>query len=257
MKPWGIVALLAAVLAVLAYFAARPAGDGATDDSADSSAECLARYPVPDSAAAFARRELEWYSQCGGWDVIEFTDIGNRLTDTKKPSSRLVIRIHHDEYNALWVHKDAVTACYRMEFNYFGLADGPSRVHCPPGAPALLPPGIPHDGVPGNYADAFKAALSALPPAPSRDEVLTAVRAQLPPLPTDEYGQPWREPTLDAAVENGEIGVVANGGRDKCLEGVRLADGTVTVGMAAPSDIPNATRGCAAEGALFSKRPRK
>jgi len=257
MKPWGIVALLAAVLAVVGYFVWRPAGDGATDDDAARSAECLARYPVPGSAAGFAYRELEWYSQCGGWDVIEYTDIGNRLADTEKPSSRLVIRIHHDEYKALLVHKDAMTACYRVEFNYFGLADGPSRVNCPPGAPALLPPGIPHDGVPGNYADAFKATLSALPPAPGRDEVLTAVRAQLPPLPTDEYGQPWREPTLDAVVENGDIGIVADGGRDKCLEGVRLADGTVTVGMAAPSDIPNATRGCGAEGALLSRRPPK
>ncbi|MDT7788303.1 MAG: hypothetical protein QOF58_6722 [Pseudonocardiales bacterium] len=257
MKPWGMVALIAAVLVALAYIASGPAGDGSTDDSADRSAECLARYPVPGSAAEFARRELEPDSQCGGWDVIEYTDVGDRLADTRKPSSRLVIRVHHDEYSAMFVHKDAITACYRMEFDYYGLADGPDRVDCRPGAAALLPPGIKHDGVPDNYADAFKTALSALPPAPNRDEVLTAVRAKLPPLPIDEHGQPWREPTLDAFVENGEIGLVADGGRGKCLEGTRLADGTVAVAVQAPSDTPNATKTCAAEGALLSKRPLK
>lgn len=249
MKPWGMVALIAAVLVTLAYVASRPEGNGSTDDSADRSAECLARYPVPDSAASFARRELEPYSQCGGWDVLEYTDFGDRLADTQKPSSRLVIRIHEDEYSGMLVHRDAVTACYRMEFNYYGLADGPDRVDCPAGAPALLPPGIKHDGVPDDYADAFRTALSALPPAPNREEVLAAVRAKLPPLPIDEHGQPWREPTLDAFAENGEISVVADGGRGKCLEGRRLADGTVAVAVQTPSDTPNATKTCTAEGA--------
>ncbi|MET9626395.1 hypothetical protein ABZX92_02935 [Lentzea sp. NPDC006480] len=257
MKPWGIVALIAAVLATLAYIALRPEGDGATDDDADRSAECLARYPVPDSAASFARRELEPYSQCGGWDVIEYTDIGNRLTDTDQPSSRLVIRIHHDEHTALWSHQDAITACYRVEFDYYGLDSGPSRVKCPPGAPALLPPGIKHGGVPDNYKDAFKAALSALPSAPNRDEVLGAVRAKLPQLPIDEHGQPWREPTLDAFVDNGGIGITADGTKGQCLEGTRLADGTVTVEVQTPSDIPEVTKTCTAEGALLSKRPLK
>ncbi|KJK35224.1 hypothetical protein UK23_43045 [Lentzea aerocolonigenes] len=257
MKPWGIVALIAAVLATLAYIVSRPEGNGSTDDSADHSAECLARYPVPDSAASFARRELEPYSQCGGWDVIEYTDLGDRLADTQKPSSRLVIRIHEDEHDAMWTHRDAVTACYRMEFDYFGLAGGPDRVRCPAGAPALLPPGIKHDGVPDNYAEAFKTALSTLPPAPNRDEVLTAVRAKLPPLPIDEHGQPWREPTLDAFVENGEIGITADGTKGQCLEGTRLADGTIKVAAQTPSDMPNAVKTCTAEGALPERKSAK
>jgi hypothetical protein len=35
---------------------------------------------------------------------------------------------------------------------------------------------------------------------------------------------------------------------------VRLADGTLTVGIAEPSSEKNAVRVCAAEGALLSKR---
>jgi hypothetical protein len=111
--------------------------------------------------------------------------------------------------------------------------------------------------VPDNYADAFKTVLSGLPPAPNRDEVLTALRAQLPPLPIDQYGQPWQEPTLDAFAENGEIAITADGTKGRCLEGTRLADGTVTVAAQTPSDIPNASKTCAAEGALLERKSAK
>ncbi|MEV6242767.1 hypothetical protein [Lentzea sp. NPDC051838] len=247
---WGAAALVAAVLVGLAYIGSGPEGDSSTDAAADSAAGCLTRHPMPDNAAGFARDEL---NQCGGWDVIEYTDIGDRLAEPEKPSVRLVIRVHRDEQAGLLFHEDAINACYRMEFNFHGRAGGTSRVKCPPGAPALLPPGVQRHGVPDGYAEAFKAALSALPPTPTRDEVFTAVDAKLPPLPIDEHGQPWRAPRLDAVVENGEIGVIADGGRDKCLEGVRLADGTVTVEVAEPSNTTYASGGCDPSSAL-SKR---
>ncbi|WP_439660486.1 hypothetical protein ACSHWB_02610 [Lentzea sp. HUAS TT2] len=258
MRRWGIVALVAAVLAALAWFAARPEGDSTTDDSAERAAECLARYPVPDSAAAFARRALDADSECRGWEVIEFTDIGNRLVDLEEPSARLVLRIHHGAFSGMWFQQAAITACYRMEFNYYGQAGGPSRVDCPPGAEALYPPGVRRGGVPENYADAFRQVLVALPPAPSRDEVLTALRAQLPPLSIDEKTRlSWLGPTLDAFVEDGDVGISADGGHGRCLVGARFADGTTAVQVQGPSNTPNATLGCTAKGAVHSQRPPK
>lgn len=216
----------AAVLAAgaAAYFVLRPEGSSETDESAKRTAECLAKYPMPGDAVGFARRLQDHYSLCGGADLLEYTDIGDRLADTEKPSVRLVLRIHLDEFTGWFVHRDAVTACYRMEFNYYGLIEGdPDRVDCPPNAAALTPPPAPRKGLPSNMWDAVENSLETLPPTPSKDEVLAAIQAKLPPPVVNP-------PTLDVAVQ-GKVVVVAAGSTDRgeleCQFAVRTEAGEV------------------------------
>lgn len=129
MKPWGIVALTAAVLAAgtTAYFVTRPEGDWRTDAHAERAAQCLTRHPTA--------RAHGFDLSCGDWEVVEDATLADRLADPDKTSKRMVIRIHYDALQAGFNYDPAITACYRMYFNYYGLSGGPSRVHCPAGAP--------------------------------------------------------------------------------------------------------------------------
>ncbi|SER40636.1 hypothetical protein SAMN05216188_11147 [Lentzea xinjiangensis] len=249
MKPWGIVALttVALVAGVAGYFATRPEGSSYTDADAERTAECLAKYPMPADAAGFARRLQDRYSLCGSSDVLEYSDIGDRLADTTRPSVRLVIRIHHDAYSAWFTHRDAITACYRMEFDYYGLVDGhPDRVACPPGAAALTPPPVPRKGLPSTMGDVVRRTLEALPPAPAENEVRAAIQAALPPPVVNP-------PTLDVAVRDSVVAVAAGStdrGELECQFAVRTATGEVDLWFPDRSKVPVSEFRCDAATAL-------
>lgn len=254
-KAWGTAALaLAGVLvAGAAYVVARPAGSGYTDDWAAEIAERIA-YPAGPDADSYARSALKWNDDQERFAILEITD--RPTTSAEEARVSLVFRLHDPGTSddppytwRLW-EREPVTACYRADFNRYGVVGEPSRVHCPADAMPVVPPPAPRTGVPAEYTGAVEKVLAELPPAPTAEEVLAALRAGLPPLPVDaETGLPWIEPRLDAAVRDGEVGVVAAGG-GQCLNGVRLRDGTTAAWYPPRVQTQPGEIGCSGEGAL-------
>ncbi|WP_191300732.1 hypothetical protein [Lentzea cavernae] len=255
MKTWGValVVLLAVALGVTAYVVSRPDGDSTTDEMAERIATRIS-YPVRPDGNAYARSALEGDTDPEHFAVLEIVD--SPTTDPQKAHAGLLFRIHHpgisrdDQPWRLW-DVDPVTACYRAGFTYYGVTDGgPDRVRCPADASPITPPPAQRTGVPENYLEAFKTILAALPPTPAQDEVLAALRAKLPPVPVDEQTKlPWAEPRLDTFVKDGNVGVVAAGG-GSCLNGVRLADGTVAAWYPPRVQTQPGEFGCSGESAL-------
>ena len=109
MKPWGIVASAAAVLAAGTawHFATRPAGDWMTDAEAKRAVRCMNHNPM--------LADVRWCA--AEWDVVE------------RSSERLIIRIHHEGVSAGFVSQEpAMTACYNV-------LHSARRVHCPEATP--------------------------------------------------------------------------------------------------------------------------
>jgi hypothetical protein len=121
---WGkVLAISAAGIVVLTgwSYTTRPAGDRRSDDEAKSAGNCLDAYPIGR------------IGDCGGWEVVEDVRIDTGTPpNLLKPDRELVLRIHVESLSAGFVTDDpALTACYRYSFNHYGLAGGPTRVHCP------------------------------------------------------------------------------------------------------------------------------
>lgn len=262
MKRWGVLLALAAVLAAgTVYFLTRPDGTSATDKKAREVADRIG-YPVGTDANAYARSALHGNPDPKYFAVVEITD--SPTNDAQKVRVSLVFRIYDpgtsesEQPWRLW-EEDPVTACYRADFNYYGVTDGgPERVRCPENAKPITPPPAQRTGVPDTYPDAFKTILTELPPTATTGEVLTALRAKLPPMPVDEQTKlPWVTPHLDAFVKDGDIGIVAKSGGD-CLTGVRLADGTVAAWYPRRVHTQPGELGCSGESALsLYKSPPK
>lgn len=250
-----MVALAAAVLVAgaVTYAVTRPEGNGNTDDKARQVADRIG-YPRGTDGNAYARAALEGNTDPKYFAVLEITD--SPTDDPQKVRASLLFRVHDPGTSEsqqpwrLW-EEDPVTACYRADFNYYGvIGGGPDRVTCPAGARPITPPPAQRTGVPENYLAAFETILAALPPAPTPDEVLAALRAKLPPMPVDERTKlPWAEPRLDAFVKDGNVGVIAAGG-GSCLNGVRLADGTVAAWYPPRVQTQPGEFGCAGQSAL-------
>ncbi|WP_052685551.1 hypothetical protein [Lentzea aerocolonigenes] len=264
MKSLGValLLLLAGVLGAIGYHAVRPDGSGYTDKTAEEVADRIG-YPVPRDGNAYARAALHGNTDPKYFAVIEITD--TPTNDTEKVRATLVFRIYDPGTSEsppswrLW-EQDPVTACYRADFNYYGvLGAGPERVRCPENATPITPPPVQKTGVPDTYLDAFKTILAELPPAVTQDEVLAALRAELPPMPVDEQTKlPWAEPRLDAFVRDGQIGIVAGGG-GQCLNGVRLTGGTVAAWYPPRVQTQPGEYGCSGQTALqlYSVPPPK
>lgn len=255
MMRWGIACVAVAVVAagITTYVMTRPDGTDETDKKAAEVANHIG-YPVRSDAYAYARSALEGNTDQKYFAVLEITD--SPTNDAQKTRASLVFRIYdagtsEDPPSFRLREKGPVTACYRADFNYYGVMNGgPERIRCPREAKPITPPPVQRTGVPENYVDAFKTILTELPPTPTQDEVLTALRAKLPPMPVDpETKLPWAEPRLDAFVKDRAIGIVAGGG-GSCLNGVRLADGTVEAWYPPRVQTQPGEYGCSGESAL-------
>jgi hypothetical protein len=164
-----IIAVLVAIPVL--WFALRPDGDQSTDEHAERIAADLERDRY-DSATRVARAVLAG-DQAYGVSVLEATDLVQGKVETRAdgPMARLVIRIHEDAYDAYFGRVDEITACYELEFDYYGRTDGPDRVHCPDTAP-IDPPAAPVFGE-KSFTTALTKVLDALPDDPSADGVRT------------------------------------------------------------------------------------
>ncbi len=224
-KPWGMAALAASVLAsVAAYVYLWPDGDSETDKAADKVASCLTTYPMINEAPSFVRHLRDHRSDCAGAEVLEYTQLGSPWREApESPTTRLVFRIYLPASNEFGGRVNAITACYRAEFDWYGPAKGgPDRVHCPKNALPVTPPDAQRLGLPDNIGTAAAQVLRDLPAA-SKDDVLKALSAKLPPALLTP-------PTLDLATRDG-ITVIAAGSMERgvidCRLAVRKADGTV------------------------------
>lgn len=104
-------------------------GTAETDRQAATIATAIS-YPRQSSAAGFERAVLATTrAKSSGFAVLEAHDItAKTLMD---PLARLVILLHSDESESGLQTNPAVTACYRMDFNYYGAIGTPKRIHCP------------------------------------------------------------------------------------------------------------------------------
>jgi hypothetical protein len=255
MKSLGVALLLLVMTALgwAMYVVTRPDGNSATDRKAQEVADRIA-YPVGIDGNAYARSALWGNTDPKYFAVIGITD--SPTNDPAKVRVTLLFRIHDPGTSEdppsfrLW-ERDPVTACYRADFTYYGVTKGgPDRIRCPENPRPITPPPVQKTGVPDTYPDAFKTILAELPPTPTRDEVLAALRAKLPPMPVDEQTKlPWADPRLDAFVEDGAIGIVASGG-GSCLNGVRLTDGTVAAWYPPRVLTQPGEYGCSGQSAL-------
>ena len=173
-----MAALAAAVLALaMILYVARPEGDGDTDRWAQDLVERIS-YPAGEKGVDYARSALEQKTNVA---VLQIDDPPVKSPDTNDRITTLVFRLHKDaESTDGWnvFPDDAVTACYRADFNYYGVMNGgPSRVTCPDADP-LIPPPLPRTLMPSDYQGTLRQILEQNP----------AVTASTPKLPATRTG---------------------------------------------------------------------
>lgn len=156
----------------------------------------------------------------------------------------------HLTSHRLW-GTDSVTASYRAGFNCYGVTEGGrKRIHCPEQTKPITPPPAQRTGLPDTYLDAFKTILGELPPTTTKDDVLGALRAKLPPVPVDEQTKlPWPSRASTPSSRTARSEPPASGG-GSCLTGVRLADGTVAARYPPRVQTRPGEYGCSGRSAL-------
>lgn len=207
------------------------AGNAETDRQAATLANAIS-WPRQDSAAGFARAALATsLGKSSGFSVLEARDLdAPQLTD---PMAHLVIRIHHEGSESGFSRTDPVTACYSLDFNYYGIIGTPDRITCPDNATAITPPPEPRREIPPGSDTALQSILTSLPATPNEADVMTALRTGLPAPPVDlETRLAGVAPEVAATVNGVDVGVairmVDGSSGIECLFGSRV-NGTILV----------------------------
>jgi hypothetical protein len=225
------------------------AGTRETDRQAKTLADAIS-YPRQESAAGFARAALATnLGRNPGFSVLEARELeAKELTD---PLAHLVIRIHQEAGSG--PYDKPLTACYSMDFNYYGIIDEPSRVNCPDDSTPITPPAVPRKEIPPGYDAALQSILAALPANPSQPEVMEALHKGLPAPPVDPQTQlAGAAPQVDAAVNGANVGVSARSieaGHVDCLLGSRV-NGEVLVWRPPGVTVQPGETSCDPESAL-------
>lgn len=182
------------------------AGDQETDRQSKTLAEAIS-YPRQENAAGFVRAALSTrLGESDNFSVLEATDLAHESLED--PMARLVWRIHVDEYDSGWQDTPAFDACYVVEFNYYGVTSGPSRITCPENATAITPPPLPRHDIPQEFGPVLEAVLGALPTTPSEEDVRAALATGLPAPPVDpETGLAGVPPEIFVQVKGADVGV--------------------------------------------------
>lgn len=179
------------------------AGNKETDREANTIAVAIS-HPRQNTAVGFANAALATsLGETPDFSVIEMRDVkAETLTD---PLAHLVIRIHHEPAGPDW--GDPVTACYNVEFNYYGIIGEPSRTTCPDNPASIKPPPLPRRFLDGSPDNAMDAVLTALRPIPSEAHIRDALRQALPRSTITPAHIPEINVTVDA--ERGTVAVSA------------------------------------------------
>jgi hypothetical protein len=211
--------------ALMAGCAASPAGTRETDRQAETLAVAIS-WPRQSSAAGFARAALATtLGRSPHFSVLEVRD--RDASKPEDPKAHLVIRIYQPGSEEGFASVDPVTACYSMDFNYYGIIGEPDRITCPDNAVAITPPPVPRRDIPAEHDAALQSILAAQPANPTEAEVMSALQRGLPAPPVDPNtnlaGVP---PQVAAKVSGGDIGVslraVDDSGSVQCLFGSRV-----------------------------------
>lgn len=180
----------------------------------------------------------------GGFSVLVAQDLpANGPQDVH---AHLVFRIHYDATEAGWTRTDAVTACYSVDFNHYGLAAGPTQVDCPADAsPITLPPTSSVE-VPGSFDQPLHSALAALPVQPAEADVRAVLARTMPAISG--------APTATVVVQGTDVGVAyrmmdADTNHVDCLFGSRV-NGTVRVWRPVGAEVQPGGLSCSVAEAL-------
>lgn len=176
-KLWGLG------FTVLLLLSACAEGTSETDRQARTLADAIS-HPRQLTAAGFAQAALA--TQLGqsaeSFSILEFTD--RKVSDISDPLAHLVIQIRHSSLDSTTLHggrSEAVTACYGLDFNYYGIMGEPKRTVCPENAAAVTPPQRERRYLEGSYDNGTDAALTTLPAVPTEADVRAALSKTLPP----------------------------------------------------------------------------
>lgn len=187
-------------------------------------------WPRQDTAMGLARAASGTTAgRDGRLTVVEVAELD--AATQEEPFAELMFRVHLEGSTAGWVETDPVTACYRVEFDFYGVEGSPRRTDCPADAapvdiPAAPPPG-PSAEIPDGADAVLRTELRRLPPAPDAGRLAATVAGS---LPVSDQGLP---PDVEVDVDGGDVGISVRGD-DACLLGARIA-GRVEVWQ--PSDV--------------------
>lgn len=240
-------------MACVAGLAACAPGDSQTDETAQRIADAI-DSPPQTSAANYARKAIEAaHGSSEAFAVVEMHD--SPSDDLEATTVHLVFRVHHAGTQDEFFPQDPVTACYKVGFNFRGLAEAPRRTDCPANAAPLDPPPIPVWEVPEGFDQALQSVLTGLPASVTDQEVSGALARSMPPLrlgpETQTRGRP---PMQDVALHGNDVGVAfragdrSTGGID-CLLGSRIG-GSTLVWRPSWAQVQPGELTCTAETAL-------
>jgi hypothetical protein len=203
-------------------------------------------YPRQDSADGFARAaNATTAAQDGRLSVVAKSDL--RPKDLQDALARLTFRVHLGESQAGLGTTPAITACYRADFNRYGVIGSPRRVDCPPDAePVVVPPAPAQPEVPTGADRAVGLALRRAGAAPVRDALLADIERRVSALITD----PGKSlpPDVTVTVQGSDLAVALTGDGD-CLLGRRVA-GRVQVWYPPAVTVQPGELSCSPETAL-------
>ena len=244
---------LGAVTVVAAVASCSTAAGSSETDRVASTVATAISYPRQDSVDGLVRAALQTGAgQDARLTVVEATSL--RAPDVADPLARLVFRIHLAGTGSGFSSVDPVTACYRAEFNYYGVIGSPRRTTCPSGAvPVVPPPPAPRPvvAIPPGFDRTLAELLRSLPAESTAADVQGRVTSRLPvPAVDPETGLRGLPPTVDAAVDGRDVGVSlwAAAGRG-CLLGARVA-GEVVVWRPSRVQLQPGELSCTAQTAV-------
>jgi hypothetical protein len=121
--------MAAGVVAVLTAACSTSAGSRETDRIARVVSDAIS-FPRQETAAGYAEAAAATSAgQDGRLTVIDVEELDAEELDD--PLGRLVFLVHVEGEQGAVVSTEPVTACYRAEFNYYGVIDDPDRIDCP------------------------------------------------------------------------------------------------------------------------------
>lgn len=229
--------------------------DGDTDEAAASFARDLGERTRPRSADELVRAALGDQPSESNEALIIYEA---KSFAWKRPGARvarLVFRVRalppDDGQFALG---RARVACYRADFNIWGLMGRPKKVDCPAHGKPIIPAPIeptPRVAIPLGFDAVLPGVVAGLPADASADAVRAAVVAAFPPPSADpETGLTNLNPAVDVQVRGSDLGIALWEPDDRsCLLAARIG-GDVTVWRPAAVQLQPGELTCDAETAL-------